>query len=287
MGDDIQISVVVPVYNEEKSIEKLIKNLKKVMRNTGYSYEIIVVDDGSTDKSREILGDIKDVRVVDHRENKGYGASLKSGIKESRGEWNLIIDADDTYPPGDIPKILKDAGDYDMVVGARVGGKVDIPFSRRPIKYFFNRFASYLAGSEIPDLNSGLRIFRRAIVMKYWKLFPDRFSFTSTLTMLCMTNDHKVKFVPINYHKRTGRSSIHPIKDTIRFFTQLVRLTLYFNPLKVFAPMSAVLLFSAIVRGVRDFLVTNHIGNLALILLFIGFQALFFGLLADIINKRT
>jgi len=285
--NNTQISVIVPVYNEDEIIERVITNLKRVMRNAKYRYEIVVVNDGSTDRSGEILKNIKGIRIINHQENKGYGASLKSGIKESKGKWNLIMDADGTYAPEDIPKILRYMDEYDMVVGARIGEKVDIPLTRRPIKYFFNRFASYLAGSEIPDLNSGLRIFKRDIVMRYWKLFPDRFSFTSTLTMLSMTNDHKVKFVPISYHKRVGKSTIHPVKDTLRFFTLLVRLTLYFNPLKVFAPLSAIILFLSIVRGIRDFLVTDHIGNLALMLLFIGFQALFFGLLADIINKRT
>ncbi|MBN2014526.1 MAG: glycosyltransferase family 2 protein [Candidatus Altiarchaeota archaeon] len=287
MATKVEISVVVPVYNEERSISGLIADLKRVMKASGYGHEIIVVDDGSTDGSKKILEGIDGIKVVEHGENRGYGAALKSGIMKSAGEWILIIDADGTYSSDDIPKLLGHFRKYDMMIGARIGEKVRIPLSRRPIKGFFNMFAGYLTGKDIPDLNSGLRLFRRDIVEKYWKLFPDKFSFTSTLTMLAMTNDHGVKFIPINYHKRVGSSTIHPIKDTMRFFAQLVRLTLYFNPLKVFAPISAVLLFLALVRGIRDFIVTDSIGNLALILFFMGVQALFFGLLADIINKRT
>ena len=158
MKNNTQISVIVPVYNEDEIIERLITNLKRVMRNAKYRYEIVVVNDGSTDRSGEILKNIKGIRIINHQENKGYGASLKSGIKESKGKWNLIMDADGTYAPEDIPKILRYMDEYDMVVGARIGEKVDIPLTRRPIKYFFNRFASYLAGSEIPDLNSGLTV---------------------------------------------------------------------------------------------------------------------------------
>jgi hypothetical protein len=173
-----------------------------------------------------------------------------------------------------------------MVVGARTGKKVSIPLLRRPVKSMLNAYASFLAGKPVPDLNSGLRIFHKSIAQQYWKLFPERFSFTSTLTMCCLTNGHRTFFKPINYYKRVGSSTIHPIKDTIRFLELLTKLSLYYNPLRIFIPLALLFFVAAILRTIRDVMVVNHIGGLAQILFFLALQLFFFALLAAIVGKR-
>ncbi len=281
------VSIVVPVYNEEKSVKAVIEKIKEVMHGTEYNYEIIAVDDRSRDESKRILEKIKDITVISNKENRGYGASLKTGIKNSSGDWIIITDSDGTYPDERIPDLLKYTKDFDMVIGARIGKDAKIPLFRRPVKIILNKFSGYLTGYDVLDLNSGLRVFKKDIVEKYWHILPDRFSFTSTLTMICLTNDYSVKFIPIDYHERIGTSSIHPIKDTIRFFSQIIRLTIFFNPLKVFIPLSFIFLFLSLLKGTIDFVSGNQIGNLAIILFFISTQAFFFGLLADMINKNV
>ena len=146
--------------------------------------------------------------------------------------------------------------------------------------------ASFLAGKYIPDLNSGLRVFRKEIALKYWNLFPQRFSFTSTLTMIGLTKGYDVKFVPIPYYKRKGKSYIRPIKDTSKFFKLIFKLALYFNPVRFFMPLSIFFLLLAVLKGVRDFAINGYIGNLALVFFFMSFQIIFFGLIAEIISKK-
>ena len=130
-----------------------------------------------------------------------------------------------------------------------------------------------------------MRLFRKELALTFWNLFPDGFSFTSTITMACKTNNISIAYHPINYHKRVGKSSIHPIKDTVRFFNLVLRLALYFNPKKFFLPLSLIVFLLAIARGTRDYLVDGSLGGLTLVLFFICFQIFFFGLLAEIINK--
>lgn len=281
-----KISIVVPVYNEERAIANTISEIHKVMSKVKDKYEVIAVNDGSRDGTSKILSKVKNIVLIDRKVNKGYGASLKEGIKTAQGEYIVITDADGTYPIKDIPKLLKHSKDYDMVVGAR--STKNIPFMRKPAKFVINNLANFLSGYRIPDLNSGLRVFRKDLCLKFWKLYPEGFSFTSTITMASLTNGYSVKYIPIDYYKRQGTSSIHPIKDTIGFLSLISRLSLYFNPLKVFLPLSAVFFIFSLARATRDYIVTvdNHIGNLALLLFFMSFQLFFFGLLADIINKK-
>ncbi len=283
------VTIVVPVYNERRSIEKTVLSINDALK--GREFELICVDDGSEDGSGGILDKLAEkslTRVIHHRTNKGYGASLKTGIRESKSDWIMITDSDGTYPIRMMGTLLDRRPGHDMVVGARIGRKVSIPLLRRPVKHILNRFSSYLAGQRIPDLNSGLRVFKKEIVMRYWNLFPQRFSFTSTLTMICATKGYETLFIPINYNKREGKSGIHPLKDTLRFFTLLFRLSLYFNPMRTFIPLSVLVLIIAVLRGVRDLMVTadQHLGNLAVGLFVLSIQIFFFGLIADIISKK-
>lgn len=167
-----KISIIVPVFNEAENLVFLDEELKKTLAGLPHDFEIIFVDDGSTDKSFEILKTFRDVKIFHHPYNVGYGASIKTGLKHTSGDWILIIDADRTYNTADIPKILENFEEYDMVVGARTGEKVKIPWLRRPVKWFFNRLAKFLTKTKIPDLNSGLRIFKKEVAQEFLKILP-------------------------------------------------------------------------------------------------------------------
>jgi glycosyltransferase involved in cell wall biosynthesis len=281
----VKYSVIIPVYNEEKSILNTINKIKKTLKN--HPCEIIAVNDASKDNTARILSKIQGIRVVTHPVNKGYGGSLKSGLRAAEGEWIIITDADGTYPIEDIPKLLSYTPKYDMVVGARTGREVQVPLLRRPAKWMLKIVAKAVTGINIPDLNSGLRVFRRDMAMRFWSLFPQGFSFTTTLTIASLANNYNVKYVPINYFKREGKSSIHPIKDFIGFNLLIFKVALYFAPLKFFVPTSIILFLAGVIKGIIDFLSGGRIGIFAALVVLFSVQIFFFGLLADLVNKRT
>lgn len=254
----------------------------ETLEKKGVTFEIIVVNDGSreTPVESQILNPVK---LVHHPTNKGYGSALKTGIKHAQYEWIGITDADGTYPNQLFGELIDRAEGMDMVIGARRWA--DISWTRKFPKRLLTYFASFLSGQHIPDLNSGMRIFKKDLAIQFWNLFPKGFSFTSTITMGALTNDYEVSFFEIEYFKRVGKSSISPIQDTIVFFTLATRLALYFKPKKVFVPMSLVFMILAILRGIRDYHLVGSLGGLCLILFFFSFQFFFFGLIAEIINK--
>ena len=278
------ISVIIPAFNEEKNIKKVIGQISDLKIK---KLDIIVVDDGSTDGTSNVLSSIKGIRVLRHEVNKGYGAALKIGIKKSSSEYIMIIDADCTYPADSIPELLRHIGSYDMVVGARTGEIVKTPFFRKPAKWFLKRFAQYLTKSKIPDLNSGLRIFRREIALRFMRLFPDGFSFTTTLTIACLTNDFRIKYIPINYYGRKGKSKIRPIKDLVGFTNLIFRLTIFFRPLNVFMPISAMLFIAGTLKLIRDFILFQYFGLGGATAILAAIQIAFMGMLAELIIKRT
>ncbi len=280
----IKYSIIIPVYNEEGVVSEVIEEVKAVSAKLGIEHEIIAVNDCSKDESGKIIDKIDGIRVIHHTVNKGYGASLKTGIKNSKYDWILILDADGTYPIKEIPNLVKYTNEYDLVIGARIKKGSAIPFERRLAKKFLNGFASYLAGKKIPDLNSGLRIFRKDIIYKYWELFPERFSFTSTLTMISSTRGYETKFVPIGYNKREGKSSIKPT-DFFRFLRLVLKLSLFFRPLKAFFPISLIILLLASLIPILFFVgVTDlFLDTTFIVLCATALQTFFFGLLAEIV----
>ena len=278
------ISVIIPAFNEEKNIKKVIGQISNLKIK---NLDIIVVDDGSTDRTSNVLSSIKGITVLRHEVNRGYGASLKGGIKKSSSEYIMIIDADCTYPVESIPELLRHLNSYDMVVGARTGEIVKTPFFRKPAKWFLKHFAQYLTKSKIPDLNSGLRIFRREIALRFMNLFPDGFSFTTTLTIACLTNDFRIKYIPINYYERKGKSKIHPVKDLVGFTNLIFRLTIFFRPLNVFMPISAILFIAGMLKLIRDFVLFRYFGLGGATAILAAIQIAFMGMLAELIIKRT
>ncbi len=279
------LSIVVPCFNEEQGIGEFLEELEGGMASIGVPYEIIVVDDGSTDGTTEVVLR-HDVRVVEHPFNRGYGAAVKTGIRQSRYDFVCIIDGDNTYPVKEIPRLMEYAASHDMVVGARVGPNVAVPWIRKPAKWALNALANFLTGFRIPDLNSGLRVMRRDVMLDFLALCPNGFSFTTTSTIALLTNDYLVRFVPIDYLPRTGKSKIHPIKDTVNFFGLVLRTVTYFAPLKVFIPLSLALLVTGVgLLFYRAFVSTGLTVTIVVIFL-AALQLAAVGLLADMIDKR-
>ncbi|MEW6443413.1 MAG: glycosyltransferase family 2 protein [bacterium] len=281
------LSVVVPVYNEEKAIGAVIDEILESLERAGRPYEIIAVDDGSRDRTAEILKE-KPVRVLSHPRNRGYGAALKTGISAARHGRVAIVDGDGTYEPGDLGRLMDSMQGCDMVVGARIGKRVQIPWSRRPAKWVLTKLANLLTDTKIPDLNSGFRIMDKAVAEKFFAILPANFSFTSTITMALLINGYDVKFVQTGYRKRQGKSKIRPVQDTVNFLSLILRTGLYFAPLKVFLPMSLfIIALSLLKMTLVDILLIQNMTDSTLLLLLGGVQVGMLGLLADLIDKRS
>ncbi len=279
------VTVVVPAYNEELGIAAGLARLVQVMHSQARSYEIVVVDDGSDDNTAQIADEMQEIRLVQHRSNRGYGSALKTGIRQARGEVIVITDADGTYPPEYILQLLEALEDCEMAVGARTGEAVKVPLVRKPAKWFLKKLGSFLAQRSIPDLNSGLRAFRKRDVLPLFGILPSGFSFTTSITLAMLCNDMRVEYIPIDYHKREGRSKIRPLQDTAKFLLLVLRTICLFNPLRVFAPLAAALLALGLIRLGWNVIVSRNIAELEVMLILGGIQIGAFGLLADMVAR--
>ncbi len=282
------LSVILPVFNEESSLPYFLPKLKNSLDSLGISYELIAVDDGSSDNSYKILQNFSFLKILRHFENLGYGAALKTGIRHSSSDWILIIDADGTYNPEEIKKLWGVRKSFDMVVGSRTGQKVHIPLMRIPAKTFLKVLSEYVIGKPIPDLNSGFRLFKKNVCKKYWGLYPKGFSFTTTLTIIFLANGYLVKFVPINYEKRIGKSTIDPIRDFIGFVRLVLKLMLYFRPLKIFLPLGLFFLVFSFGVYVYDLITFGRIlhDTTLIFSFFISINTFMLGLIADLIARK-
>jgi len=243
------ITIIVPAFNEENGIKSVLSELVKCLIDSDLEHEVIVVNDGSCDNTGSIASSISGVKIIEHKKNRGYGASLKTGIRHAKYDIICITDADGTYPNKRIPELLEYLidGDFDMVVGARK--LKDSSLIRRPAKWTIRKLAEHMTDETIPDFNSGLRLFKKNIAKTFFGLLPNGFSFTTTITLAMLNNGYLVGFVPINYFQRIGDSKIHPIKDTYNFVILVLRISLYFRPLKIFIPMSLLLLLLSVLWG--------------------------------------
>jgi glycosyltransferase involved in cell wall biosynthesis len=260
------------------------------MEAHGRPYEIITVDDGSEDGTAAAAEEFDGpVKVLRHRSNRGYGAALKTGIRHARYNTICITDADGTYPNVMIPQLLAGLADggSDMVVGARTGGNVVLPLVRRPAKWVLGRLASYVVGENIPDMNSGLRAFRRDVAERMFDVLPDGFSFTTTITVAMLTNGYLVAYEPIDYHARIGRSKIRPIRDTLNFVQLILKMGLYFAPLKVFLPLCGLLLLLGAAWALFTWFAFGLLADVStLIITMAAIQIGAIGMLAELIRAR-
>lgn len=280
----MNVSIVIPAFNEERGVGHVVNEVRETLKQCGLTAEIIVVDDGSSDKTAR-NGAAAGARVLRHRSNRGYGAALKSGIAAAGNENIVIIDADGTYPCGVIPELLSRLETADMVVAARIGASVRIPLIRRPAKWALNKLANYMTGSRIPDLNSGLRAFRRDIAMQYFHILPDQFSWTTTITLAMLCDKYAVTYLPIDYRARKGKSKIVPW-DAGSFAILIMRVTMLFRPLRVFIPVASMCLLYGCTKMAIDLSKGEHISASAILALMSALITLLIGMLADALATR-
>ncbi len=282
-------SVVIPIYNEEKVIASTIERLKKIISQIqNWEFEIVCVNDGSADKSKDILDALHGIKVIHHVVNRGYGAALKTGLNSVKTNWVFICDADATYPIEDLPKLLAEAElGFDMVVGARHGIGIAVNPFHRIARWILRKMTHILTGTMVPDLNSGMRVFRRRLYLEFKNLLPMGFSFTTTITMASLYSGYRIKYVPIEYAKRVGKSNIKPVRDFFGFTMLIIRIASYFEPLRFFLPLAFAIMGVGVLRGLRDFLLLDHIGSLAVTIFLMGVHIFVMGIIAEVVVRRS
>ena len=284
----IDVSVIVPAYNEEQAIGGVLDDLVAVMDASDMPYEIIVIDDGCTDNTRCICDTYPQVRVVAHPHNRGNGAARTTGVRAAQGRYLVMIDADATYPTDVIPQMVRDLDHCDMVIGARRREMGTLKILRSAAKEFIRLLASYMTQTHIPDLNSGLRAMKRDLIPQFFPILPTTHSWVSTITMAFLSSGYGVQWMPIEYYKRVGRSTFHPVHDTYNYLSLVVRTVMYFNPLRIFLPVTLALLVVGLVKMVYDiFTYSFHFAPSTVMLMLTVVQLGALGLLADLIVRKS
>ena len=278
------VSIVIPAYNEEAAVAESVKELRSLLAETNIDAEIIVVDDGSKDRTAHKAKQAG-ARVIQHRSNRGYGASLKTGIIAASNDTIAITDADGTYPAVYLPDLLAELEHSDMVVGSRTGADVNIPLSRKPAKWFLRVMANYVSATKIPDLNSGLRVFRRDVAMQYFAILSDQFSFTTTITLAMLCDKYAVSYLPIDYRKRQGKSKIMPW-DAGSFAVLIMRVAMLFRPLRVFLPIAIASLVYGLIKMGFDLSHDPNISASAIFAFVVALMMVLVGMLGDAVATR-
>jgi len=278
-----KLSIIIPVYNEEKVIKEVLNNLLNYLKQLSLIYEIIVINDGSTDKTGEILlqyNNFSNLKIITHPYNKGYGASLKTGARAAQFEWLLFFDGDGQHRIEYLNEFLKYTNQFEMIVGSRQGYLG--PLFRQPGKKILHWVANYLVEQKIPDINCGFRLIKKYLYLKYLHILPNTFSASTTITLIFLKEGLNVKYLPVKINKRLGQSTVRP-RDAAKTLLLILRVIMLFNPLKVFMPVSllfffiAVLIFIFQVSSLNELLVSKSVLLFALSSIFL----FSFGLLAD------
>jgi len=226
-----EVSVVIPAYNEEAVIGSVVAGL----RESGSWLEILVVDDASGDGTAA-AAERAGARVIRHPYNKGNGAAVKTGIRNAKGAVVLLLDGDGQHDPKDAPRVVEAIGVYDMAIGARSAR--DQNATRAFGNAVFNALASWLSGRAIPDLTSGFRAARRALLVEILHLLPNGFSYPTTSCLSFLKAGHNVTFVEIAARPRVGTSKIRPLQDGVKFLLIILKIVTLYSPLKVFFPVA-------------------------------------------------
>lgn len=280
-----QVTILLPAYNEQEAIGRVIDDVRAAMSRTAYRYEILVVDDCSTDGTAEVARE-RGVRVLRHPVNRGSGAARRTGILEARGEIIVMLDADGSYDAHSIPLLLEYFPEFDQVNGARTSEQGTYRVLRIVAKALIRWLAMFLSGVSIPDLNTGLKAFKRSIMLEYLWVLPDGFSCVTSMTLAFLTNGYRVHYIPTPYYPRIGKSKFHPLADTASYLSTVVRLCTYFRPLRVYGPLSVSLLGLGIAKSVYDVALRAEKHSLEesdIMLMTGGIMVGAIGLLADLI----
>ena len=279
---NIDFSIVIPAKNEEASLIKLLPNIKNLYPST----EIIVVDDGSSDNTSDVVT-ANNCRLVSHPYSLGNGAAIKSGARASTSEYILFMDADSQHNPESIGDLLnKINSGYSMVVGARTKDSQANIF-RAIANNFYNFIASKVTGHKIMDLTSGFRIVNRKLFCQYLYLLPNGFSYPTTITMAFFRSGYTVSYVPIVANKRKGKSHINPFVDGMRFLIIILKVGSLYSPLKFFTPVSLILFTIGVCNYFYTYITHGTFTNMSALMILISFIVFMFGLLAEMLTVLT
>jgi len=269
------VSIVIPAFNEEAAIGRVVKSLKSRFPE----YKIIAIDDGSSDCTAEKASE-EGAIIFKHERNRGYGAALKTGVRAATGEYVLFCDSDGQHSVDDVARLIEACDGYDVVIGARNSDSHQ-PFLRRPGKFVMGKFAEFLIGDKIPDINSGLRIFKRDTLMRYLHLMPNGFSFSTTSTFAIMKSNCSYKYLPIKVNQRIGKSSVNQLRHGTQALLLMLRLAVLFEPLKVFLTVAGMLFVLSTVSFFLDIYFTGGIADTTVLLAVSTIIVFMSGLLCD------
>jgi glycosyltransferase involved in cell wall biosynthesis len=278
----MKLSVIVPIYNEEENVENFLKELNSVLSNVNFNYEILLINDCSTDNTLEKINKSKvKAKIISHPYNKGNGAAVKTGIRNAKGEFVVMLDGDGQHNPKDILRIFEQLEQgYDLVVGARDKSS-QASFFRYIANSIYNLIASYVSGFKVEDLTSGLRGAKRQIIKKFLYLFPNGFSYPTTSLLAFLKAGYSVKFIPIKTRKRKGNSKIRILKDGARFFAIIAKVTVLFSPLKVFLPVSVIIFIGAVTHFIYRYLMSGKYTLFTGILILASLFVFLMGLISE------
>jgi len=274
------VSIIIPAYNEQESIGEIIRDIKKKIYSV--QYEILVVNDGSSDATAKLALKAGG-KVISHNRNKGYGASLKSGIKQAKGDWLLFMDGDGQHSVEDALELLAASEGVDMVVGQRVQ-LIHSPFWRMPGKWVLHWRADYLTRQHIPDLNSGLRLIRKDLVDRYLPLCPNGFSFSTTMTMIMYNRGYEIIYVPFEIKKRKGKSTVS-LATGFETLLLILRIATLIDPLRIFIPLSIIIGSIGLLWGIPYALLGNGVSVGSMLAIVTAVLLFAIGLISDQISQ--
>jgi glycosyltransferase involved in cell wall biosynthesis len=280
----IGLSVILPAFNEEAAIGQTLESLRNSLLSMfdENNFEIILVDDGSTDRTAENAFAVSGVQVIRRPKNLGYGAAIKAGVRHAKFDWIFLMDADGQHTPEFINDFYQSIEEgYDMAIGARQKESHTL-WHREPGKQLLKLVANFLSDEKIPDLNSGMRIFNKRIFTKYEPLYPNGFSITTTMTLAFIGDGYAVKFIPITTLSRVGRkSNVKIIRDGLNVMILILRTISLFNPLRIFLPAGSLLTIVGVAYSINNIILYSRPSRTAIILIIVGVLIFFFGVLAD------
>lgn len=268
-------SVIVPAHNEAAAVGQVVAGLRAAAR----WHEILIIDDGSTDDTGDVAR-AAGALVIRQPYTKGNGAAVKTGIRRATGEFILIIDGDGQHRAEDSVRLVARLGEYDLVVGAR-STSTQATLARRLGNAALNWLASYLAGQPIPDLTSGFRAARRAMLAEFLHLLPNGFSTPTTTTLAFVKAGYNVAFEPIGARPRVGASKIRFVSDGAKFFLIVLRVITIFSPLRIFAPFSLGILALGALYAAWTIATQSHVTNTSVLLVVLGVVIFLVGLISE------
>ena len=284
MKESKKISIIIPAYNESAGIAETLKELVTYVNME--ESEIIVVDDGSTDNTADIVSEFPEVKLIGHNTNRGYGTAIKTGVRYSTGEIVVWYDSDGQHRPEDLIKIVDEMNRKDLAYCMGIRGKDSYVEKSRDLGMVILRlFLRIFTQRSVTDFNSGLRGFKRCVLLKYLSFLPKRFGASTVTTMLMQEEDYIGCEVPITARKRVGRSSVRQIRDGFRTIGLILNIILLFHPMRVFGSLGIIMILAGVLYGGICALMWNAgLPVLAAVMILFGIQLLCFGLLSHQIS---